>query len=115
MKNVERLPKLLPWLAKKADISEARATQLWHDAKRRAELRLGKQENAEFWKLAMDGFLEGLAIESIEADSASLGLRRLARAQARWWEVPVTLFEVSNQLYWRGWQVMSRPLATHFH
>jgi len=113
MKPSDRHPKLLPWLAKKADISEARAIQIWHDAKRRAEMRLGKQENAEFWKLSMDGFLEGLAIESIEADSASLGFRRLARAQARWWEVPVTLFEVGNQLYWRGWQAVSRPLAAH--
>lgn len=113
MRNHERLPKLLPWLAKKADISEARAAQIWHDAMRRAEMRLGKTETAEFWRLAMDGFLEGLAIESIKADSASLGFRRLARAQARWWNVPVTLFEVGNQLYWRSWQAVSRPLAAH--
>ena len=113
MTENRRSPKILPWLARKAGISEHRAAHCWQAACREAERRLGPEPGPEFWKLAMDELVARVAAEALAADSASFGFRRLARQQARYWTLPVVTFEVATQTASRFWQAFNRPLVTH--
>ncbi|MBL8490246.1 MAG: hypothetical protein JNM82_05650 [Rhodocyclaceae bacterium] len=113
MTENRRNPKILPWLARKAGISEHRAAACWRAACREASRRLGSEPTPEFWKLAMDELVARVAAEALAADSASFGFRRLARQQARYWTVPLVAFEVGAQTASRFWQAFNRPLAPH--
>lgn len=90
-------PKLLPWLAKKAGISERRAEALWRDACRHAAHR-AKPESSSYFKLAIDRLRELVAAESLREDAASFGWRPWARAQHRLWGTAVQLAEVGGML-----------------
>ncbi len=46
MSTTPKTPKLLPWLAKKAGITEARSVRLWHDSERWAEHRATRGSSA---------------------------------------------------------------------
>jgi len=106
MRTEPKTPKLLPWLAKKAGISEARATALWHDAERRAAHRAAKGSSA-YYKLAVDCLLELVAAESLREDAASFGWRPWARAQARLWAVSMQVAQQGSALTARGWRLIS--------
>lgn len=106
MKTNPKTPKLLPWLAKKAGITESRATTLWHDAERWAAHRAAKGSST-FYKLAVDRLLELVAAESLREDAASFGWRPWARAQARLWAVSMQVAQESSALTARGWHLIS--------
>lgn len=53
-----RAPKILPWIAKKAGISDELALKLWRRAASEAEYLVGKAEGSEYWGLAVDRFLD---------------------------------------------------------
>lgn len=57
MKNSMNAPKILPWIAKKAGISEALALKLWRRAVSEAEYLTGKTEGSEYYGLAVERFL----------------------------------------------------------
>lgn len=82
MSTVPRLPKLLPWLAKKAGLREERAAVLWQAAERHAD-RHAKAGSANWHAIAVDRLLELVAAESLREDAASFGWRPWARAQSR--------------------------------
>lgn len=46
-------PKILPWIARKAGISEARVEALWNVAAGRAA-KAGRQGDAEYYRVAME-------------------------------------------------------------
>ena len=50
-------PKILPWISKRAGISEALALKLWRRACGEAEYLCGKAEGSEYWGLAVERFL----------------------------------------------------------
>ncbi len=106
MRTRPKTPKLLPWLAKKAGITDARATVLWHDAERWAALRAARDSSAYF-KLAVDRLLKLVAAESLREDAASFGWRPWARAQARFWAVSMQVAQQGSALTARGWRVIS--------
>lgn len=110
MKTTSNTPKLLPWLAKKAGIAEARALALWHDAERWAARRAAPG-SAAYFKMAVDRLLELVAAESLRADAASFGWRPWARAQARFWALSMQAAHYSSALSARGWRAMEH-LAT---
>ena len=56
MKTYPKTPKILPWLAKKAGISESRAAALWHEAERWAARR-APTGSSPYFKLAVDRLL----------------------------------------------------------
>jgi len=97
-------PKLLPWLAKKAGITEHRATVLWHDASRWAETR-AKAGSSAYYKLAVDRLLELVAAESLREDAMSFGWRPWARAQARLWAAAMHVAHQGSALAARSWQL----------
>jgi len=62
-----KAPKLLPWVAKRAGLSEQLALKLWRRAIGEAALITGHQDGAEFHRCSIDRFLS--LIED-EADAA---------------------------------------------
>ena len=52
-----KAPKLLPWIAKKAGISEELALKIWRRALSEAEYLTGKADGAEYWGLCIERFL----------------------------------------------------------
>lgn len=65
-----RTPKMLPWLARKAGISEARAEKLWEDAIRHATARNGRVDDADYWRVAVEYWLE---LMRTEGESRAVG------------------------------------------
>jgi hypothetical protein len=58
MKNKSmNAPKILPWIARKAGISDELALKLWRRALSEAEYLAGKAEGSEYWNLAIERFL----------------------------------------------------------
>lgn len=106
-----RLPKLLPWLAHKAGISDQRAEVLWQAAERFAAAR-NESGTPAHAKAAMDRLLTLIADESRREDAASFGLRCWARLNASLWQAPVALFDAMALNTTRGWRILgesSRP------
>jgi len=52
-----KAPKILPWIAKRAGISEELALKLWRRAIGEAEFLTGKATGSEYWGLAVERFL----------------------------------------------------------
>lgn len=57
MKNSMNAPKILPWIAKKAGISDELALKLWRRAVSEAEYLTGKTEGSEYYGLALERLL----------------------------------------------------------
>jgi hypothetical protein len=51
-------PKILPWIARKAGISDELALKLWRRAVSEAEFLTGQATGSLFWGLAVDRFLD---------------------------------------------------------
>ena len=56
--NSMKAPKILPWIARKAGISDELALKLWRRAVSEAEYLTGKQEGNEFNELIAIGLQE---------------------------------------------------------
>ena len=52
-----KAPKILPWIARKAGISDELALKLWRRAASEAEYLTGKAEGSEYCGLAVERFL----------------------------------------------------------
>ncbi len=100
-----KTPKLLPWLAKKAGITERRATTLWHEAERWAAHRAPTGSSA-YYQHAVDRLLELAAAESLREDAASFGWRPWARAQARFLAVSMQVLEETAAANARSWKLL---------
>ncbi|MBP8897359.1 MAG: hypothetical protein IT510_12695 [Sulfuritalea sp.] len=112
MKTYPKTPKILPWLAKKAGISESRAAALWHDAERWAAHR-APTGSSLYFKLAVDHLLALALAESLRADAASFGWRPWARAQARFWAISMQAAQHGAALTDRGWRLLRTSVRLH--
>lgn len=106
-----RQPKMLPWLARKAGITEHRAEVLWRAAERHAAFVTGETETSVYWKTAMDRLLELIAAEALREDAASFGWRRWSRLQARAVRAPLELLDGISLSFARGWRVFSQSIG----
>jgi hypothetical protein len=52
------IPKILPWVARKAGITDDHATKLWKRSVREAATITGAHEGSEFHKLSVERFLD---------------------------------------------------------
>jgi hypothetical protein len=57
MNNSMNAPKILPWIARKAGISDELALKLWRRAVSEAEYLTGKAEGSQYWGLTVERFL----------------------------------------------------------
>jgi hypothetical protein len=94
-------PMLLPWLAKKAGISDVLAQSLWRKAAQNAALH-AEPGSAAYFKRAVDRLLEYVAAESLRKDAESFGLRPWMRSQNRFWATSLGLVEGGSLLTRRG-------------
>ena len=90
--NMNQTPKLLPWYARKAGVSEQRATTLWQRAVRQATRRTGWVGNSEYWREAMTRFL-GL-LEAEKAHQIAPNVMALVRTQNRLLGLPIATLEL---------------------
>jgi hypothetical protein len=59
-----RPPKLLPWLARKAGVSDELAVKLWRRALQEAEALAGNRVSSDYHALCIDRFLNLLEVEA---------------------------------------------------
>ena len=52
-----KAPKILPWIARKAGLSDALALKLWRRALSEAEYLTGQSDGSEYWGLTIERFL----------------------------------------------------------
>jgi len=57
MNNSMNAPKILPWIARKAGISDELALKLWRRAVSETEYLTGKSSGSEYWGLTVERFL----------------------------------------------------------
>jgi len=55
--NSMNAPMILPWIARKAGITDELALKLWRRAASEAEYLTGKTEGSDFWGLSVERFL----------------------------------------------------------
>lgn len=101
-------PKILPWLARKAGISDRRAEALWRAAMRHADARCQEGPSPAYWRIAMDRLTELIAAEALREDAASFGWRAWARAQARFCAAPVAAYDSVTLAVTRAWRVLGQ-------
>lgn len=58
-----KTPMILPWLARRAGVSDHRAELLWRAACRQAALRTGERDGSCYWGAAQQILLNRLAME----------------------------------------------------
>jgi hypothetical protein len=56
-------PMMLPWLARKWDVSDERALELWREACRDAAVATGEHSSSDYW-----GFARGRLIDLLDAE-----------------------------------------------
>ena len=105
MSTPHNKPQLLSWLAKKAGIGEARASELWLEAECWAEQRASPGSSA-CHKLAVDRLRDLAFAESLREDVASFGWRPWARAQAGFWAISVQAAQTSAEVMVRSWRLI---------
>ena len=67
-----KAPKILPWIARKAGISDELALKLWRRAASEAEYLTGKAEGSEYSDLAVERFLSIVEDEAGQTPQYSL-------------------------------------------
>jgi hypothetical protein len=104
-----RTPKILPWLAKRAGVSEEKAGELWRQAVREATVSAGWVGNSEYWGEAIERFRTLLAAE--QASHCAPRVIPLVRLNNQILRLPLQVLEdiVSNvSAQWHGY---GRPVA----
>lgn len=96
-----KAPMILPWIAKKAGISEALALKLWRRAASETELQLGTSEGREYHRLASEYFLILIDDESVACSS-----QFISPFIRSWWQQQrlSRLSMQAAQHAWRDWQ-----------
>ncbi len=83
--SATRPPKMLPWLARQAGISDERAAALWAEALFCAS-RSGVPENSDaYWRKAVDGLRRRIAADVAASAEAPFGFGPWLRLPARLW------------------------------
>ena len=86
-----KTPKILPWLARRYGVSDARAGKLWMESLRHAAGKTGTEGTSEYWKTALERWVELLQAEADQ--SCHPPLAWMARAHARFWMLPLIAWQ----------------------
>jgi hypothetical protein len=104
-------PKILPWLAHKAGISERRAEMLWQAALKHADHvagQAGQAPSSAYWQMAMDRLRELIAAESQREDAASFGWRPWSRNLAQVWLARLEVLDEIALAPVRAWRILGQ-------
>lgn len=100
-----KAPMILPWVAKRAGISEELALKLWRRAASEAEYLVGRADGSEYWGLALERFIS-LAEDEAKNDLSASNLTGGPRL-TWWWrhQSRMSMFSmVVAQNTYRYWQ-----------
>ncbi|THF61574.1 hypothetical protein [Pseudothauera rhizosphaerae] len=97
-----KTPKLLPWYARKAGVSEERAAVLWRKAVRKATAETGWVGNSEYWGAAMANFQR--LLEEEQDTLCAPRVTPLVRSQNRMLRLPLTAMEDVLCAFAASWQ-----------
>jgi len=99
-----KAPKILPWIARKAGISDELALKLWRRAISEAEYLTGRADGSEYWGLAIERFLD--IVEEEIGTTPQYGLTPASRISWMWrHQSRVSLLSVmAAQNAYRFWQ-----------
>lgn len=108
-----KAPKILPWVAKRAGISEALALKLWRRAASEAEHLTGTAEGSEYWGLAVERFHSLVEDEahSMPADRLTPApqLTWICRHQARMSMLSLMATQNTYRFWQHTWQKLYQP------
>lgn len=107
--NPQRLPLQLPWLARRAGLSDAKAEALWLEASRQAEKTCGSRESSDYYRTSMDTLRASLAAESRRLDGLSY-VRPWSRLQRQVLKLQMSWFEAGTVIAARTTRALARPL-----
>lgn len=60
-----KTPKMLPWIARSAGLTDARGVQLWLEASEYASNAAGETDTPKFWKAAHERFVDLVQAEAM--------------------------------------------------
>jgi hypothetical protein len=103
-------PKILPWLAHKAGITEKRAEELWAQSLRYATIKTGWVGTSEYWQVAMEHLEELVQREATCQRSLTPPLRYMVRI----WMVPMMAWQGLVTVLSTGWSKLVRTRG-HAH
>ena len=106
-----RAPKILPWVASKAGISNELALNLWRRAAGESEELTGCCDSSDYYRLAVERFIdlaqeEGEKCRQIEPLSVELVITRLSwmrRYQERLWQINLISTQHACRLWHDSW------------
>lgn len=101
-----KTPKLLPWLARRAGISDARAEELWADAIRYGTAKAGWVGTPDYWRLVNEKLLE--LIEAEHQASCRPQITPSIRIQTRIGSLPLMAWEAIYRAQCQLWKNNSR-------
>lgn len=108
-----KAPKILPWVAKKAGISEELALKLWRRAAGEAENLTGAAEGSEYWGLAVERFLSLAEDEAngVPADSLTPAPRLswMCRHQTRMSMLSLMAAQNTYRFWQHAWENLYLP------
>lgn len=113
MNDKLKAPKILPWIARKAGISDELALKLWRRAISEAEFLTGKAEGSAYWKLSVDRFL--VIVEDEIGGAPAYGLSQAPRLSWMWHHQSrmSLLSMVAAQNAYRFWQNTWQSIYPH--
>lgn len=104
-----RIPKILPWFAKKNGISEELAVKLWRRATSEIESLLGEAASSEFNKRSVERFIDLLEAEATALPAGLVPAPKLSwvwRHQNRMTLLSFVAAENACQAWQSAWQNM---------
>lgn len=108
-----KAPKILPWVAKRAGISEELALKLWRRAAGEAEHLVGTADGPEYWGLAIERFYSLVEDESraVAADHLTPAPRLswMCRHQTRISMLSLLAAQNTYQFWHQSWQNLYLP------
>lgn len=102
-----KTPKILPWLARKAGISDVRAEELWTKALRHATAKTGWVGTSEYWRTAVDKVIE--LIEREAKLQCQPRLPPMVRFQTRMWMLPMIAWHGYALVGSAAWARLTSP------
>lgn len=107
-----KLPKILPWIAKKSGISEELAAKLWRRATSETESLLGEAASSDFYKRAIERFLDLVEVEATATPDGLTPAPRLGwvwRHQTRMSLLSLSAAQNACQAWQTAWQNIWQP------
>lgn len=102
--NSMKSPKILPWIAKRAGVSEAVALKLWRRAAGDAALIIGNSDSPDFYRFSVERFITLVEAEAGRCPLTGSNVTWMWRHQARIASLSLTAAESTYRLWRNNWQ-----------